>query len=178
MLYYTDDNFQNLDELIADYCEDANQEIPSKGSSYYYDLAAFISQRETEYVTSELNQIWNLFDNKKVIVFGNLGLYNKKVSMAYRIFEDLESAAFVTSAKYEHRIEMHIDAVNRTVSVDEIHHDGRNHFELRIVKLNKEEILNAMLYRAISKNDRKLFDSALNRYTEELYPYFQKYLGI
>lgn len=125
--YYDDVNDNRSYEDYCDYCKDNYIEPSNENSQEYLDWVS--SQKETDWNDFMDNISYSDYNSYPWIVTGKLGLWNKIPEIEPMNFDDLEEAIKeITEVSFDYKLI--IEHIEDHLEITQIHHDGRNHFEL------------------------------------------------
>lgn len=109
-----------------EYCEENDIEPQGEDSDGYYEYVSDIRAWEWEIFLSNIH--YSEVNDYAWIIVGTLGLWDGKHTIIPTVEESLEDAILSCIGQYDcHAI---IEQCGNTISVEIIHHDGRNSFEL------------------------------------------------
>lgn len=115
-------------ELVKDYCEANDIEIPEEGSSEWYDILNNLAEFDSEWFWDQVKQ----FDKKhsgKILINGTLGLWWGHPDIDPQEADDLESAIRRCISRSILDIRLYEDGKGY-LFLDCMHHDGTNFFKL------------------------------------------------
>lgn len=151
---------------IKDWIEDIRDYMPEASENEIYEEAV----RVNESYLDDLRGSFNKKLNERIVVIGELGLWNGK-RMGYKLLSNNLKDCFygdIDSAEW------YVDGYN-DLRCNADHHDGTNHYLYRVFKDNLSDYTKENFLYKVSRGVATRQD--ITRYTTSLGKYFKEYYG-
>lgn len=134
--YYDDNNSNYTYKDYSDYCKENNIEPSNENSQEFFDWVDF--QQRIEWDDFMENIGYSDFNGFQWVIIGKLGLWNGTPKIEPIICDDLEEAIRkIIEVNFDFKLI--VEHVDDHLEITQIHHDGRNHFELYPLNKKGEE---------------------------------------
>lgn len=127
-------------DAIAEFCEGNEIEVPAEESDKWWEII----DAETDCMADDFrdNLKWSKFGQRPAVVCGDVGTWQGCRDIFPKYFSTLEEAVLTCCQCDENKVTIEDGAI----MVKGIHHDGTNHFCVRVIKLQYWDLVDKMFF--------------------------------
>ena len=137
-------------DAIADYCDANEIAVPEEDSAEWWEIIYCLTEWDAEDFRDNLK--WSKFGQRPAVVCGDVGTWQGRRDIFPKYFSTLEEAVLTCCQCDENKVTIEDGAI----MVKCIHHDGTNHFCVRVIKPQYSDLADKIFfdnYGEITAND-------------------------
>lgn len=133
-------DYESAAATVESYCDCNESAAPAYNSAEWWEII----NTESDWMAEDFrdNLKWSKFGQRPAVVCGELGTWRGRFGIAPKYFRTLEEAVLACCQYDYHKIT--ID--NGAIMVEDTHHDGTNHFCVRVIKLQYWDLADKMFF--------------------------------